>query len=82
MAVQTSAARPAGKSVGAGIVSLLVTLVVFVVALLAFLLAPLALLGVALVGYLVMRPRGGRTPASVPGAASGASRHVFGAGTR
>lgn len=82
MSVQTSASRPAGKSVGAATVGLLLTLVVFVGVFLAFLIAPLILLGVALVVYLAVRPRGGKTSTSGPGSASGVSNHGFGAGTQ
>jgi hypothetical protein len=82
MSVQTSASRPAGKSVGAATIGLLVTLLVFVGVFLAFLIAPLLLLAVAFVGYLVMRPRGGTSPAGGPGSSAGVSNHGFGAGTR
>jgi hypothetical protein len=82
MAVQTSAARPGGRSLGAATVGLVVTLVGLVVVLVSFLLAPLALLGVALVAYLLLRPRSGRTSTSGRGAAPAVPRHGFGAGTR
>ena len=82
MSVQTSASRPAGKSVGAATVGLVVTLIIFVGVFLAFLIAPLILLGVALVGYMIMRPRADKTTSSGPGASSGVSNHGFGAGTQ
>lgn len=82
MSVQTSASRPAGKSVGAATVGLVVTLLVFVGVFLAFLIAPLVLLGLALVGYLVMRPRADKPSSTGPGASSGVSNHGFGAGTQ
>ncbi|MFB9312857.1 hypothetical protein [Nocardioides plantarum] len=82
MSVQTSASRPAGKSVGAATVGLLVTLVIFVVVFLAFLIAPLILLGVALIAYLVMRPRADRPASSGPVVGSGVAHHGFGAGTQ
>lgn len=82
MSVQTSAARPAGKSVGAATVGLVVTLIIFVVVFLAFLIAPLILLGLAFVGYMIMRPRADKTTSTGPGAASGVSNHGFGAGTQ
>ena len=82
MSVQTSASRPAGRSVGAATIGLLVTLLVFVGVFLAFLIAPLLLLAVALAGYLVMRPRGGRSTTSGPGSTSGVPNHGFGAGAQ
>lgn len=82
MSVQTSASRPAGKSVGAATVGLVVTLVVFVAVFLAFLVAPLLLLGVAFLGYTVMRPRADKKTASGPASASGVSNHGFGAGAQ
>ena len=82
MSVQTSASRPAGKSVGAATVGLVVTLIIFVGVFLAFLIAPLILLGVAFVGYMIMRPRADRATSSGPAASSGVSNHGFGAGTQ
>lgn len=82
MSVQTSASRPAGKSVGAAGVGLLVTLLIFVVAFLGFLIAPLLALGLAFVAYTVMRPRANRTESSGPSSAPGQAAHGFGAGAR
>lgn len=82
MSVQTSASRPAGKSVGAATVGLVVTLVIFVGVFLAFLIAPLILLGVAFLAYMIMRPRADRTQASGPAGTSGVSNHGFGAGAQ
>lgn len=82
MSVQTSASRPAGKSVGAAGVGLVVTLAIFVLVFLAFLIAPLLALGVAFLAYTVMRPRANRTQSSGPGAAPGQSAHGFGAGAQ
>lgn len=90
MSDQTASARPAGVAAAAATAGALATLVVFVVALLAFLVAPLALFAVALVGYLVLRPRRDRTttaPAGpVPGRAAGRAPrspgHGFGSGVR
>jgi hypothetical protein len=82
MSVQTSASRPAGKSVGAAGVGLIVTLVIFVVAFLAFLIAPLLALALAFLGYTVMRPRANRTESSGPSSSPGAAAHGFGAGAQ
>ena len=84
MSVQTSASRPAGKSVGAATLGLLVTLAIFVVVFLAFLVAPLILLALAGLVYLVVRPRAARTStASGSGVASSeTTAHGFGAGTQ
>lgn len=57
MSVNAFASRPAGKSIGAAGVGLIATLAIFVVVFVAFLVAPLILLGVAFIAYLVMRPR-------------------------
>ena len=80
MSVNVFNSRPAGKSVGAAGVGLIVTLAIFVVVFVAFLIAPLLLLGVAFLAYLVMRPRPARTEVAespdAPPAAGG-----FGAGT-
>ena len=73
MSVQTSASRPAGKSVGAATVGLVVTLLIFVGVFLAFLIAPLLLLGVAFLGYLIMRPRSDQHQSSGPASAAGQS---------
>ncbi|WP_309647335.1 hypothetical protein [Nocardioides sp.] len=84
MTVQTSASRPAGKSVGAATVGVLLTLVVFAAVFLAFLIAPLLALLLAFVAYTVMRPRENRTTSSGPGspAGSGQAASGFGAGTQ
>jgi hypothetical protein len=60
MSVHASPSRPATKSVGAAVVDLVLTLAILVVGLLSFLIAPLAALGVAYLGYVVIRPRGRR----------------------
>lgn len=82
MSVQTSASRPAGKSVGAAGVGLLVTLLIFVVVFLGFLIAPLLALGSASVAYAVLRPRAHRTESSGPSSAPRRATHGFGAGTQ
>lgn len=81
MSVQTSASRPAGKSVGAAAVGLVVTLAIFVAVFLAFLLAPLILLGVAFLGYMVVRPRSDKNHSSGP-SGHGQVNHGFGAGAQ
>lgn len=87
MSVQPSAARPTATPVGVAVLGLLLTLAVFVVAVLAFVTVPLLLFAVALVAYLLLRPRGGRRPGTAtgpgtagPGATGAPGR--FGSGTR
>lgn len=82
MSVQTSASRPAGKSVGGAAVGVIVTLLIFVFVFLGFLIAPLLALAVAFLAYTVMRPRANRTESSGPSSATGTSAHGFGAGTQ
>ncbi|WP_148611260.1 hypothetical protein [Nocardioides rubriscoriae] len=91
MSVHSTSSRQAGTSVAAAVTGLVVTLVAFVVVFSAFLLAPLALFGVALACYLVLRPRSARsagaTTSDTPsGTASddgaGALGHGFGSGVR
>ena len=82
MSVQTSASRPAGKSVGAATVGLLLTLTIFVGVFLAFLIAPMILLGVAYLAYVVMRPRQDRTTSTGPAHATGMASHGFGSGAQ
>lgn len=71
-------------SVGAGVLGLVVTLVVFAVVFVGFLIAPLVALGLAFLAYLVMRPRH-RSAApggdSEPGGLVVRSPSGFGAGT-
>jgi membrane protein implicated in regulation of membrane protease activity len=93
MSVQTSASRPAAKSIGAAFVDIVITLVILVVTFLAFLIAPLLALAVAYLVYAVMRPRNKKKAQQAAalgggGAAGGAtpagrpvSAHGFGAGT-
>lgn len=83
MSVQTSAARSAGGSAGAATAGLLTAsgaLLVFVAVFLAFLLAPLLLLGVAVVGYLLARLRTSLPAAGAPDPS--VSHHGFGAGAQ
>lgn len=81
MSANAIGSRPTGKSVGAAGVGLVVTLVTFVLVFVAFLIAPLLLLALAFVAYLVMRPRQARRDG--PGADDGpASLTGFGAGAR
>ncbi|MBC7631258.1 hypothetical protein [Aeromicrobium sp.] len=82
MSVQTSASRPAGKSVGAATVGLVITLTIFVVVFLAFLLAPMILLGVAFLAYVIMRPRADKSTSTGPSQATGMASHGFGSGTQ
>ena len=80
MSINAFSSRPVGKSVGAAGVGIIVTLAIFVVVFVAFLIAPLLLLGVAFLAYLVMRPRPARTDVVQPG--DPAAPGGFGAGTR
>ena len=84
MSVQTAVLRPAGRSAGAAMLGLVVSLALFVVLFMAFLIAPLALFGVALVAYLVahlvVRPRAARRPRSAPVVLTSAISNDFGAG--
>ncbi|GAB2873312.1 hypothetical protein [Nocardioides pacificus] len=56
---QSEAGRAATDrtSVGAGVLGLVVTLVIFTVVFVGFLIAPLVVLGLAFLAYLLMRPR-------------------------
>lgn len=84
MTVQTSVSRPAGKSVGAATVGVLLTLVIFAVVFLTFLIAPLLALLLGFVAYTVMRPRAHSTTSSGPdgSVASGQAASGFGTGAR
>ena len=80
MSVQTTTSRPAGKSVGAATVGLVVSLVVFVVVFVAFLIAPLAVLLLAYLAYVVMRPRAARSTSAGPATPAGSAAQNFGSG--
>lgn len=86
MSVQSSTSRPATKSIGAAFVDILLTLAILVVTFLAFLIAPLLVLAVAYLAYVVLRPRGRKKASAAPHGGSGpgqspaASAHGFGAG--
>lgn len=82
MSVQTTASRPAGKSVGAAGVGVILTLLIFVVVFVTFLVAPLVALFLAYLGYTIMRPRASRTEYSGPSGQPGQSASGFGAGTQ
>jgi hypothetical protein len=82
MTVQTTASRPAGKSVGAAGVGVIVTLLIFVLVFVTFLVAPLIALLLAYLGYTVMRPRAGRTETTGPAGATHHPAHGFGSGTQ
>lgn len=81
MSINAFSARPVGKSVGAAAISLVITLTVFVIIFVAFLVAPLILLAIAFLAFLVMRPRPTRTEAAQPGSTT-ATAGGFGAGAR
>lgn len=85
MSVQSTAARPAGKSVGAAGVGILLTLATFVAVFVTFLIAPLVALLLGYLVYTVMRSRGGDTEPSGPAGSSASSSQSasgFGAGTQ
>lgn len=84
MSVNAFASRPAPKSIGAAAGGLLVTLFIFVVVFVAFLIAPLLLLLVAFIAYLVMRPRPSRNErvVVVDGVEAPIEPSGFGAGAR
>lgn len=73
MSVQPSAARPTATPVGAAVLGLLLTLAAFVVTILAFVTVPLLLFAVALVAYLLLRPRGRRASTAATATTSGPS---------
>lgn len=84
MSVSALSSRRADKSIGAAVVGLVGTLLIFVLVFVAFLIAPLMLLAIAYVAYLVMRPRQPR-PARGPTADHGdvpVEPSSFGAGAR
>ena len=82
MSVQSSEARPAGTSIGAAVVGLVATLVVLVVVFALFLIAPLALMGLALPAYLVVRRRSERARPSATHESTAGAVDRFGAGPR
>lgn len=82
MSVNAFGSQPAGKSVGAAGVGLIVTLAIFVIVFVAFLIAPLIVLALAFLAYLVMRPRQARNGSPTEATEAGTSPTGFGAGTR
>ena len=88
MTVQTSPSRPPTKSVGAAFVGILLTLAIFATVMLSFLIAPLAVLLLAYLAFMMFRGRGKKrgpepAPGCTPGAAPEAHRptgHGFGSG--
>ena len=81
MAVHAGSARPQRMSVGAAMLRVLVTLVLFFVVFIPFLIAPLLALGAGYLVYVVWRSRGSKpAPASTPGAPAATSASGFGAG--
>lgn len=87
MSVQSSMPRPATKSIGAAFVDILLTLGILVVTFLAFLIAPLLVLAVAYLAYVVLRPRSRKKSSAAPAGSGGGpgstppvSAHGFGAG--
>lgn len=83
MSVNAFSSRPAGKSIGAAGVGLLVTLLIFVLVFISFLIAPLLVLALAFVAYLVMRPRQSRRdPVTADNGEGPVEPSGFGAGAR
>lgn len=91
MTVQPSASRPASKSVGAAVVGIVLTLLIFATVMISFVTAPVA---VCVGAYLVYLMQNGRHKKSIGTAAPSAtetaagarqqghtSTHGFGAGT-
>ncbi len=78
MSVQASPSRPATKSIGAAVVSIVLTLAILVVVFLSFLIAPLLVLALAYLAYAVLRPGNRRraTAATPPAAGSSGSTHA------
>ena len=80
MSVQTSASRPAGKSLGAALLGLVVTLLIFVAIFHSFLIAPIFLLLAAFLVFVALRPKGEKSSGPRPAASEG--NHGFGAGAQ
>ena len=80
MSVHASAARPQRMSVGAAMLRVLITLVLFFVVFIPFLIAPLLALAAGFLIYVVWRSRGSRPRSTAPGSPAAPSASGFGAG--
>jgi hypothetical protein len=82
MAVHAGSARPQRMSVGAAILRVFVTLILFFVVFIPFLIAPLLALAAGFLVYVVMRSRGSSRPTAptAPGSPAAPSPSGFGAG--
>ncbi|WP_028643310.1 hypothetical protein [Nocardioides sp. URHA0020] len=68
-------------SVGAAMLRVVITLMLFFVVFIPFLIAPLIALGVGFLIYVVWRSRGSRPRPSSPGSPAAPAASGFGAGT-
>ena len=82
MNVHATPARPQRLSVGAAMLRVVISLLLFFLVFIPFLIAPLLALGAAFLVYVVLRSRGSR-PRQVPGPGVPATTSAagFGAGT-
>src|SRR6478752_6998413 len=81
MAVHAGSARPQRMSVGAAILRVFVTLILFFVVFIPFLIAPLLALAAGYLIYILMRSRASKPNApSAPGCPAATSPTGFGAG--
>lgn len=83
MTVHAGSARPQRMSIGTATLRVFVTLALFLLIFIPFLIAPLLLLGVGYLVYVVWRSRGSRprSSSSEPGTPASPSASGFGAGT-
>jgi threonine/homoserine/homoserine lactone efflux protein len=84
MSVHAGSARPQRMSMGAAMLRVFVTLVLFFVVFIPFLIAPLLALGAGYLVYVVWRSRGSRpsSTSTAPGDPAAPSASGFGAGAR
>ena len=81
MNVHAGPARPQRMSMGAAMLRVLLTLLLFFVVFIPFLIAPLLALGAGYLVYFVWRSRDSRPQAKTPGSPTATSASGFGAGT-
>ncbi|KQW42533.1 hypothetical protein ASC77_22925 [Nocardioides sp. Root1257] len=81
MNVHAGQARSQRMSMGAAMLRVLLTLLLFFVVFIPFLIAPLLALGAGYLVYFVWRSRGSRTRSVTPGSPTATSASGFGAGT-
>lgn len=80
MSVPAASAQSQRMSVGAAMLRVLVTLVLFFIVFIPFLLAPLLTLAAGFLAYVVWRSRGSRSRSTAPGSTAAPSSSGFGAG--